>query len=236
MTLSWTMDKLGPLARSASDCAVVFKAIHGTDRKDPTSVSKWFRWPVSADLSKLRIGQVADAPTSAEDQVVLDVLQEAGANIVPITLPRQFHEWSVSRMLDVEAASIFHDLMEAGDTTGWNSWPDIFRRMHFVSAVDYIRAARVRTRLAQEMAHVFDTVDLYVGGRDLGISNLTGHPEIALPSMMSDGDHAQPLCATLTGRLYDEATLLAVSDLVERKIGLESIPTQFTNGPSANSD
>jgi Asp-tRNA(Asn)/Glu-tRNA(Gln) amidotransferase A subunit family amidase len=225
MSLSWTMDKLGPIARSATDCGLVFDAVHGADVNDPTSVDRWFRWPATVDLSELRIGRIVDAPTGQADQVILDVLEEQGAEFVDVHLPRDLHEWSVSTMLDVEAASVFHDLLEAGDTTGWNSWPDIFRRMHFVSAVDYLRASRIRTMLMQKMAEVFDTVDLYVGGRDLGISNLTGHPTVVFPTMTSTTEHPQPVCGTLTGRLHDEATLLAVAFLVEQRCEINRRPS-----------
>jgi Asp-tRNA(Asn)/Glu-tRNA(Gln) amidotransferase A subunit family amidase len=70
----------------------------------------------------------------------------------------------------------------------------------------------------KQMARVFTSVDLYIGGDDLGIANLTGHPCMTLPVMMADVQpQARPLCCTLTSGLYDEATLLAVARLIENK-------------------
>lgn len=218
MSLSWTMDKVGPMARCIDDCGIVFDAIHGADAGDPTTVSRWFDWPQKPDFSKLKIGRVEGSKTSQEDEITLQILKDLGANIVPIQLPSEISEWSVSLMLDVEAGTIFHDLVADQNDEGLNSWPGTFRTAHFISAVDYLHAARLRVKLMESMVDVFRSVDLYVGGGDLGICNLTGHPTVVFPTRLSDGDHPQPECSTITGRLHDEATLLAVAALVERKV------------------
>src|SRR5205809_2088610 len=54
MALSWTMDKIGPMCRSAEDCAIVLHAIHGPDGKDQTVADVPFAWDGRAKLSKLR--------------------------------------------------------------------------------------------------------------------------------------------------------------------------------------
>ncbi|HIK91217.1 MAG TPA: amidase [Planctomycetes bacterium] len=221
MALSWTMDKIGPLARRIDDCGLVFNAIHGADDGDPTSVDRWFQWPMEADLTKLKVGQVEGVPLKEADQMILTCFEELGANIVPISLPDEFPEWAISLMLDAEAATIFHDLVATGNTDGLNRWPEIFRKMHFMTAVDYLHAARLRSKLMQKMADVFRSVNLYVGGGDLGICNLTGHPTVVIPTVMvGDGNTKQPACGTLTGRLHDEATLLAVARLVETRVNI----------------
>jgi Asp-tRNA(Asn)/Glu-tRNA(Gln) amidotransferase A subunit family amidase len=218
MALSWTMDKIGPMARTADDCGTVLAAIHGRDDADPTTVDRWFHWPVKADLSKLRIGRVTNCETSPPDQVALDILKELGATIVDIELPRSIPDSPLSSMLDVEAACIFQPLTRTGNTEGLNSWGDIFKASHFVSAVDYLQASRARFELMKQMARVFSSVDLYVGGDDLGIANLTGHPCMTLPVMMADmKPQPRPLCCTMTSGLYDEATLLSVARLIESK-------------------
>ncbi|MEZ6132526.1 MAG: amidase [Planctomycetaceae bacterium] len=229
MALSWTMDKIGPMARHVEDCALVLDAIHGADRNDPTSVNRWFRWPVEVDLSQLRIGRIDNNPTSKEDAAALQVLQDLGANVIDVQLPRQFPEYAISLMLDAEAATVFHDLVAADDVESLNRWPDIFRKLHFLSAVDYLHAARVRSQLMKAMSQVFETVDLYVGGGDVGLSNLTGHPTIVVPTIIEDSDHPQPRCATLTGRLYDEATLLAVGRLIELRAEVNDVHPDLIN-------
>ena len=218
MALSWTMDKPGPLARTVDDCGLVFQAVHGADRDDPSSVDRWFQWPMQVDLSALRIGKVTDSAIQAPDQAALDHLQSLGAKIIEITLPRGLNEYALTTMLEVEAACIFQKFTNEGVTEGLNVWPGIFQKARFVSAVDYLQASRIRLQLMQKMSEVFQKVDLYVGGDDLGIANLTGHPTIVVPSLMQDKQpQRRPECATLTAGLYDEATLLAVARLIEQK-------------------
>ena len=218
MALSWSMDKLGPLARSCDDCGIVLAAAHGADPADPCSVDRWFEWPMQPDLSKLRVGKVTDKPILPPEQAALDHLQALGAQIIDVSLPRDLQEWATAGMLDVEAACIFREWTNQGITEGLNVWPAIFRKARFMSAVDYMHAARIRFRLMQAMAEVFRKVDIYVGGEDLGITNLTGHPSLALPVLMKEQQpQPRPECCTLTAGLHDEATLLAVGTLIEQR-------------------
>jgi len=218
MALSWTMDKIGPIARSTDDCGFVFAAIHGRDHTDPTTVDCWFEWPTAVDFSRIRIGRVTNATASPPDQAALDILQDLGVTLVEIELPRDIPEWSLASMLDVEAACIFQKLTRTGNVEGLNTWPNTFRAAHFVSAVDYLQASRVRLELMKRMAAVFSQINLYVGGDDLGITNLTGHPTLSLPVMMAEMQpQRRPLCCTLTAGLYDEASLLAVGRILEQK-------------------
>lgn len=218
MPLSWTMDKPGPLARTVDDCGWVLRAIHGADSLDPSSVDRWFDWPMQVDLAGIRIGRVTNGPTQKADQAALDHLSVLGAKIVDIELPRELHEYAVTTMLEVEAACVFQDFTRDGITEGLNVWPGIFQKARFVSAVDYLQASRVRLLLMQRMAEVFQKVDLYVGGDDLGIANLTGHPTLVFPTIMTEKTpQRRPECATLTAGLYDEATLLSVGQLIEQR-------------------
>jgi Asp-tRNA(Asn)/Glu-tRNA(Gln) amidotransferase A subunit family amidase len=61
MALSWTMDKLGPIARSAEDCALVIQAIHGPDGKDTAAWPATFEWNPTFDWKNLRIGYLKNA-------------------------------------------------------------------------------------------------------------------------------------------------------------------------------
>jgi Asp-tRNA(Asn)/Glu-tRNA(Gln) amidotransferase A subunit family amidase len=218
MALSWTMDKIGPLARSADDCGHVLSAIHGRDDGDPTTVDRWFQWPMRVDFTKLRIGRVSNCETAAPEKAALEYLEQLGATLIDVELPREIPEWTLASMLDVEAACVFQELTRSGNLDGLNAWRDIFRSSHFVSAIDYLQASRIRLKLMQQMAGVFKKVDLYVGGNDLGITNLTGHPSMTLPVMMAEIEpQTRPLCCTLTAGLYDESTLLAVAAAIEAK-------------------
>ena len=233
MALTWSMDKLGPLARTCDDCGIVLAATHGADSADPCSVDRWFQWPMQADLSKLRVGRAADKPIQPPDQAALDHLQALGAKIVDVQLPRDLQEWATASMLDVEAACIFRDWTNQNITEGLGVWPAIFRKARFMSAVDYMHAARIRFRLMQVMAEVFQKVDVYVGGDDLGITNLTGHPSLALPVIMQEKPpQTRPECCTLTAGLYDEATLLAIGGLIEQRADILKFRPQLRSASS----
>lgn len=140
MALSWSMDKIGPIARSVEDCALVFDAIHGADGLDPTAVDRPFGWPARRDPRTLRIGFVkslfeedrgASAGQSegqeepaqtqealrewqAFDQRTLDTLRKTGFELVPIELPDDYPVSSLALILSAEASTAFDELTRSG--------------------------------------------------------------------------------------------------------------------------
>lgn len=241
MALSWSMDKVGVLARSAEDCAWVLAAIHGADPLDPTAVTRPFDWPPKRGLFDLRVGFVealfddpretpgAKPPTPeakarrAEqlsfDRAVLDTLRRLGAKLVPVELPEPSRVEPLSLILTAEAAAAFDDLVRSGRVKEMvrqtkDAWPNVFRQGQLVTAVDYLRANRARTLLMREMEGRLSGVDALVaptyGGAGLLLTNLTGHPAVALPNgfFASDGT---PASITFTGRLFGESDLLVLA-------------------------
>jgi len=105
-------------------------------------------------------------------------------------------------------------------TEGLNNWPRTFRQGQFVPAVEYLRANRIRSLLMQEMEEVMAKVDLYVGGNDLLLTNLTGHPTVVLPDGFRKANGVEvPTAITFTGRLYGETELLAVAHAYQQATG-----------------
>jgi Asp-tRNA(Asn)/Glu-tRNA(Gln) amidotransferase A subunit family amidase len=213
MTLAWSMDKLGPIARSVEDCALVLDAIHGADGRDLAAVDQPFQWPPHVDFERIKVGFVDDPRRPVDEREELRALRKLGFELVQITLPDEIPIEAVTLMLGTEAATVFDDLTRKHISEGLNTWPDTFRNGQFVPAVEYLRAARVRTKLMDAMAERMKAIDLYVGsGQDLAITNLTGHPCVVFPMGFRDRNgRAVPGSVTLTGRLYDETTLLAVA-------------------------
>ncbi|UCH11806.1 MAG: amidase [Fidelibacterota bacterium] len=239
MALSWSMDKLGPICRAVEDCALVFDAIRGPDGIDQTVVDRPFNYNYQVDMSNLRIGYVQDAfeedyPTSANDQAVLDVLKELGAELVPISLP-DYPIGDLSFILSAEAAAAFDELTRSNRDDLLvrqirNAWPNVFRTHRFVPAVEYIQANRVRYQIIQEMERILADVDLYVSpafiGDNLLLTNLTGHPCVVLPNGFNEQD--SPTSITFMGHLYDEATILAVARAYQEATGWHrQHPPQF---------
>jgi len=238
MALSWTMDKIGPLCRSAEDCALVLKAIVGPDGKDNHVIDAPFDWDASRDIKKLRVGYVkADYETEIPDDpknpdrvqrmrdqrklnlAALDVIKGLGINLIPIELPKM-DTAPIDFVLTTEGAAAFDDLVRTDKLDLMtpeperSSWVGSFRQHEFVPAVQYIQANRARYKLMQTFAPVFDKVDLFIGSA-LGVTNLTGHPEISLPHGFDT--KGQPTSLRFTGRLFGEEGLLLLAAAYQGK-------------------
>ncbi len=239
MALSWTMDKIGPICRSVEDCALVFNAIYGSDGRDDSVVDAPFAWNPSVPLSKLRIAYLksefdaSPAPPNMNEQQrkaleqrravsaeALDVFRKAGAKLEPIDLP-DFPAQAIRFILNTEGAAAFDELTRSRGVDlltaqGPGDWPNTFRTSRFVPAVEYLRATRARTLLMQKMDEMMTKCDVFIsptGSASLTITNLTGHPAVTLKAGFVDN---MPTAIMLTGRLYDEATLLRVALAFER--------------------
>ena len=212
MPLSWTMDKLGPIARSVEDCALVFDAIHGGDGKDAAAVSRPFRWPAQSQVKGLRVGFF-----EGKNLDVAEIVRNLGATLVPIELPGRQLANKLSSVLSIEAAAAFDEVTAAGITSdhGFNRWTDRFKRMRFVSAVDFIRANRLRSVLMDDVARATEKVDAWIGGDDLTITNLTGHPTVVMPfgagELVDDPQRRfRTRSVTFSGQPFADDTLLAL--------------------------
>ncbi|RIK41998.1 MAG: amidase [Chloroflexi bacterium] len=223
MSLSWSMDKIGPMCRSVEDCAVVFNAIYGPDGLDTTVADRPFVWKPAIDLRRLRIGYVPAAfdmerEGKGYDEETLVVLRRLGAELVPITLPDYPHEMMML-ILFAEAAAAFDELTRSDQDDrlarqSADAWPNSLRAARLIPAVEYIQANRLRSQLMQEMAGVMAQVDLYlqpcVWGPELALTNYTGHPAVVLPNGFSAA--GKPVNSMVfVGQLYGEAELLAVA-------------------------
>ena len=148
----------------------------------------------------------------------LDVYRKAGAALEPIELPPSQLSGMLGFVLSTEAAAAFDDLTrtEGINDPSLNTWPNTFRTHRFVPAVEYIRAQRARTLLMRRMDEVMSKFDAFItptNSSSLGLTNLTGHPAVALKAGFVAGT---PLEIMVTGRLYDEATMLRVALAYER--------------------
>jgi Asp-tRNA(Asn)/Glu-tRNA(Gln) amidotransferase A subunit family amidase len=223
MALSWSMDKIGPICRTVEDCAIVFNTIYGPDGADSTLYDVPFNYDPQLDLKKLRIGCL-EKDFSKErnerkdnDDAALKKIRDLGIELVPVELPN-YPVDNISFLLSTEGAAAFDDLTRSGaedmlKQQERGSWPNTFRRKRFVPAVEYLQAQRIRFLLIQDVAKLFEKVDLVVApsfaGKGLLISNLTGNPCVVLPNGFSKAGTPTSLC--FIGKLFGEAELLAVA-------------------------
>jgi Asp-tRNA(Asn)/Glu-tRNA(Gln) amidotransferase A subunit family amidase len=224
MALGYSLDKIGPMCRRVEDCAAVFSAIAGRDRRDEVTRDAGFAWPDDRDIRSMRIGYVGkefgdvEGAAGEVDREALDVFRALGATVEPIELP----EFSKGMMiiLWVEAAAAFDELVRSKDLdllkNDNSQWPKIFRAAQSVPATAYLRAQRLRKKLIAAFDVTMRDWDAIAcpaqGGASLTLGNLTGNPSLTLPVGFADD---MPRGMTLIGRLWDEASLLSLGHAFE---------------------
>jgi Asp-tRNA(Asn)/Glu-tRNA(Gln) amidotransferase A subunit family amidase len=247
MALSWSMDKLGPMCRSAEDCALVLDAIHGPDGRDLAAIAnRPFVWDATAPLRAIRVGyfkQAFDLPeldpkdekqqrrlhaTKKFDDAALAALRRIGVTPVPVDVPDVPYA-AMRLILTAEAAAAFDELTRTGrDAELVNQerfdWPNTFRTARFITAVDYINANRVRTLAIQQWDRLFRDVDVIVTPTNYGgvpsqllATNLTGHPAVILPAGFNED--GTPVSLTFLGGLFEEAKALRVASAWQQATG-----------------
>jgi len=241
MALSWSMDKIGPICRTAEDCALVFHAIIGTDGKDQSLVDLPFNYNPNTPLSDLRIGYLkdlfkADYFNKKNDSLSLEVLKRLGANLKAVQLPDEIPVAALRPILSVEAAAAFDELIRSNlDSTLVRqirfAWPNVFRAARLVSAVEYVQANRLRYMLIQQMNELMKDYDVIVspsfGGTQLLITNLTGHPCVVVPNGYQGKEGGFPASISFIGNLYDEGKILTIAKAYQKATDFEDRHPDF---------
>jgi aspartyl-tRNA(Asn)/glutamyl-tRNA(Gln) amidotransferase subunit A len=203
MALSWTLDKLGPLARSAEDCGLVLEAIAGSDRRDPTSAGRRFTY-APLDVASLRSLTLGYAPADFEDFAAeatrpifahaLQALRTLGANMRETALPSDLPYGPVtSTVINVEGATAFaaliesdrfEELVDAKQKAG-------LRAALSISARDYVQAMRIRRLVQNAFRDLFHHVDVLVSvGRNVPATRIDEPLDGARPAETSQPSNA----------------------------------------------
>ena len=201
MALSWTTDKLGPICRSAEDCALVFDSIQGPDGQDYSVKPYPFNWNANTKLSQLRIAYIktsngrnlferrdatgATVP-NAEALNFLKVLESLGAKLVEIEEPTPNYGYLDSIILDAECGAAFQGDTLSGkikELEPYSTWPNTFRAAQFVPGVDYVNANRARIRAMSQTWDLFEKYDVVLSpAENTSVTNITGTPSIVVPT------------------------------------------------------
>jgi Asp-tRNA(Asn)/Glu-tRNA(Gln) amidotransferase A subunit family amidase len=192
MTLCWSLDKLGPMARSVEDTMLVLNAISGPDAGDVSSVPSKLDFNANASVHGLRVGYfpgwMKQNPATDVDRAAQEAVKKVGMEPVEVAIPDWPYD-SLDLILFAEAAAAFEELTLSGGLNQLkmqvpDAWPNSFRQARFLSAVDFVQADRLRRKVAMEMERMFSQVDLLLvpSLRDemLTITNFTGHPSLTL--------------------------------------------------------
>ncbi len=238
MTLTWSLDKIGPMCRSVEDSAVVLNAIQGPDDRDFSVLDVPFNWDANLDIRKLRVGYLKGAfsntrqtpQVDANDAAALAKLRGMGIELVEIALPEN---------ADLDIGTIIYGEGNAALKDPIETRPDNLVRqdrvtnqhaLRLLPAVEYLNANRVRTLLMEEMARVMDGIDVYVvpfdysdytpnpfASLNTSVTNLTGNPCVVVPHGFNE--KGNPTSLTFVGKLFGEAEMLALARAYQNATG-----------------
>jgi Asp-tRNA(Asn)/Glu-tRNA(Gln) amidotransferase A subunit family amidase len=220
MALSWSMDKVGPIARSAKDCAMVLDVIRGADGKDPSVVESAFNYEADTDVTKLRVAYIES--NAVNDSLVFETLLGLGIKMDKVELPDDIPIYPLTVILASEASAAFDQLTRSGRDTllvrqDKGAWPNYFRTSRFIPAVDYVNANRIRTRLIHRMNKLMEDYDVLVApsfSAQLVLTNLTGHPCLVLPNGFTD--NGSPTSISFIGKMMGEAKIISLGEAFQR--------------------
>ncbi len=228
MSLSWSMDKIGPLCRNVQDCAIVYEAIRGNDSSDPMSTDAPFHYADQNDTRQLKIGYFKElfeedtTTTGDNNRALLASIKELGYELVETKMPESLSRKAYDIILRAEAGAFFDQLLlEQGDRIMVQQEPfsraNSLRQSRFIPAVEYLQANRHRRVLIEDFHQVISQFDAILtptfGGTQLMVTNLTGHPVLAIPSGFDNDNH--PTSISVLGNLFEEGKILELGKAIQ---------------------
>lgn len=187
MALSWTLDKIGPMCRSAEDCGIVLQAISGGDSNDPGSANKSFYFvpQFARQMKELRVGfapaDFADWPDPeakpAFEKAFADI-KALGVQMVETKLPDLPYGPVVGTIISAEGASIFEQLIMSGRVDDLADKKQIagLKAGLEISAKDYLRAMRIRGIIQKEFRKIFSEVDILLSPARYNVASKIEEP------------------------------------------------------------
>jgi aspartyl-tRNA(Asn)/glutamyl-tRNA(Gln) amidotransferase subunit A len=243
MELSWSMDKIGPMARSAEDCGWVLQAIAGADGHDVTATRPGFAFNPRAARRNLRLGilpaDFSDAPElEAAFNEAVRVLRRSGMRVAQAQMPDHPYVETAMTLLNGEMAAAHAELItsERLDALVDTGQKNGLRESLKLAASDYVRAQQRRMVMTRDVLRLFETFDALVSpslmnesltletnikttprkrGNYSVLGALSGVPALGLP--MGFGRQGLPLSLAVTGNLFDESTILQVGMKFQRE-------------------
>jgi aspartyl-tRNA(Asn)/glutamyl-tRNA(Gln) amidotransferase subunit A len=231
MPLAWTMDKLGPMCRTAQDCGLALQAMAGADKLDPGSAGKSFYYTpqYAREMKDLRIGRLAsEFPGDAVFEDAMKIVRAFGVTVVDVKLPDFPYSALANTIVTCEGASVFEPLVKSGgvDQLADPRQAAGFRAGLRVPAKDYLKAQRIRSLLQKEFHTLYSDIDAIVaptrpavapkidepldglkGGALIPAGNLAGLPALSVPCGFIGG---LPVGLQFCGPAWSENTLLAL--------------------------
>ena len=242
MALCWSLDKVGTICRSVEDTITVLATINDYDQSDASSLDMGLSYSRNHGQKDIVVGYDPawfDGEAANDlDRAALKALKKLGVKTKTVHLPDMPYQ-ALPLSLVAEAAAAFEELTLSGrdDLLVWqddNAWPNSFRQIRFLSAVDMVQLDRLRRKVMLIMDKMMDQVDILItpnfAASLLTITNYTGHPCVTLragfqniPTRGQDkpGDktlHRIPHNISLIGRLFEDGKLCALGRRLEASL------------------
>ena len=247
MALTWTLDKLGPMCRTAEDCGLVLQAIAGPDPEDASASTRPYCFPdAESARQQFKLAVLKDVAKAIQPEVranyeaSLEVLKSF-ATFTEIELPSLPFSEVAATILNCEAAAAFEDLLITGDIWKMTA-PEDHWGLHsqmVIPAKDYINALRIRPKLQRAMDELLKPFDAvvtptlatvaypinedwatYRGTARLGVDIGGAGNVCGLPALSIPngfGEGGLPTGLQLVGRAFDENRLLAIAQRFQEK-------------------
>jgi len=246
MALCWTMDKLGPMCRTADDCGLVLNAIAGPDPEDASSLDRPYAYqPEKQRVNGFRLAVLKGGTDGAQPEVLanfeaaLDVLREV-ALIEEIELPDIPYGAVAMTIIRAEASAAFDDFLSSGGAAELTAPEDRVTPLSYiaVSARDYLRALRIRRHISRAIDSMMAQYDAVVTPTTNSVAypigqRFPGAPTRSMGSAIGAagnvaglpavsvpngfGERGLPTAIQFVGRALDENRILAVANAYQRK-------------------
>jgi aspartyl-tRNA(Asn)/glutamyl-tRNA(Gln) amidotransferase subunit A len=198
MALSWTLDKIGPLCRSAEDCGLVLHEIAGADAEDPATAGKSFYYApqFARDLKEVKVGfapvdfaEWADPAARPDFAKAIETVRSLGVQLVETKLPEFPYGPVIGTIISSEASSIFEPLIQSGNVDQLADQKQIagLKAGLEIPAKDYLKAMRIRSLMQEGLRTLLDDIDVL-----LAPSRLAPAPKITQPLDRPSSDRPTP--------------------------------------------
>ena len=231
MSLSWTMDKVGPICRSSKDCAIVLNKIKGKDEMDLTVQNSTLIFKDKTfNLNEYKIGYLKSlfdndsSENGINNEQSLNLIKKLGGTLIPLELPENYPFEVFDIILRAEAGAFFDKLvLQRKDSIltqqNQRSRANSLRQSRFIPAIEYIQANRFRSKLIQEVDSILSGFDIIIsptfGGRQMLITNLTGHPALSIPNGFNKNN--SPTSITLLSNYFEEGKILSFAHFIQKE-------------------
>jgi aspartyl-tRNA(Asn)/glutamyl-tRNA(Gln) amidotransferase subunit A len=227
MALSWTLDKIGPICRSAEDCGLVLEAIAGADYEDPSSARKNFYYTpqFARDLKDVRVGfapvdfnEGVDPAARADYAKALETIRSLGVQVTEAKMPVFPYGPVINTIISAEGSAVFEPLIKSGKVDELADQHQIagLKTGLEITASDYLKAMRIRAIIQEAFRDLLSTIDVLIAP-----TRFDPAPKLTQPLDRPASDRPMPTTPGLTA-LTPAGNLCGLPAL--------SLPCGFANG------